>query len=95
MTTHDGDNLMERSSEAPLEAPHRMLTPPEFARLTGHSERTVRRWCEVGIIRAEQFAGYGGTWRIPRGEVDRALGRHVADVSDSADAALQTRESVG
>lgn len=47
------------------ERPARLLSPRELADILQVSERTVRKWCERGLIRAVQPAGPRGAWRIP------------------------------
>lgn len=47
------------------ERPSRLLSPRELAQILQVSERTVRKWCERGLIFAIQPGGPRGAWRIP------------------------------
>lgn len=39
--------------------------PKQLAAVAKVSERTIARWCKLGIIPALQPAGEGGAWIIP------------------------------
>lgn len=44
------------------------LTPKQVAEMFLVSERTVRKWCEKGLIKAVQPGGPRGDWRIARSQ---------------------------
>lgn len=48
------------------------VTVSALARSLGVAPRTVREWCERGLLVATRTVG--GHWRIPRDEADRVLG---------------------
>lgn len=47
------------------------MTPSEVAQLVGYSHVTVLRWIHGGKLRARRSPG--GTYRIPRSEVEALL----------------------
>ena len=61
----------------PLPDMSRLLTPKEFAALSGDSRTAVVEWCQQGRIRAEK---HGRRWRIPSAEVERFRARSRARV---------------
>jgi excisionase family DNA binding protein len=52
-----------------------MLTTDQAAEMLDVSERTVRRWCEEGRLKATRIdpESGGSPWRIPQEAVDRFL----------------------
>ena len=53
-----------------VEAPERLLSPSEVARIFGVSRAAVIKWIRTGKIRAIEVHG---RWRIPYSEVERLL----------------------
>lgn len=68
-------------SKSPSELPHGRLfaTVPEFVRVSGYDQRTVRKGIEAGEIPAFRV---GATWRIPVAWI-----REQAGLGGGADAA--------
>ena len=54
-----------------------MMTTGEAARRLGVGLTTVKRWVQLGLLRAIRTPG--GHWRIPAGEVERLLAAMGAD----------------
>jgi excisionase family DNA binding protein len=63
VNTDTKDKDMEATAEK------KFLTPAEYALRTGVSGRSVRRWCEDGLIRGT-IRTPGGHYRIPAAAVD-------------------------
>lgn len=60
-----------------------LLTTAEVAQLMRVSERTVRDWCERGLLTAFQSGGSGGAWRILTDQFARRSGQPVQHLLDT------------
>lgn len=60
-----------------------LLTTAEVAQLMRVSERTVRDWCERGLVTAFQSGGSGGAWRIRAEQFAQRSGQAVEHLLDT------------